>query len=282
LSLVQGGRGGRGGGGGGWGGMMGGGRTSRTQQFSRAYGISAPPAVVNGQIFVQSDNAAMYSFTSQSIDADAPRVVEPSISVPDAQDQLTALLVGGNNNPTVPGRGPFYFAAQLDDVGSGIDPKTIKVTVDGTPLDAKNVEFDLASGILTVTLIDPAKGGTNYPDGQKSIGINVSDYAGNVQSAQFNFSVDNTAAAPTAQRNRGGGNNRGGGDGGPDGPGFGNPDDGFGGPGGNPEDGLGGPDGEGGLDGGEGGPGFGGPGFGGPGDGGPDDGGGDGFDGGPQ
>ncbi len=242
-----GGPGGFGGFGGGFGGRGG---ASRTQQLSKAYSITAPPAVVNGQIFVQGDNAAMYSFTSDAIDADPPRVVEPSIAVPDDQDNLTALLVGGGAPPVVPGKGPFYFAAQLDDVGSGINTKSISVTVDGTPVDAKNVDFDLSSGILTVTLIDPAKGGTNYPDGSKKIGVNVSDYAGNVFSDQFDFAVDNTVASPSSRQGRGGrGRGGGGGNFDPNNPDNGGndpntPDNGNG-PGGNgngPGDNGGGPD----------------------------------------
>ncbi len=199
-------------GGGGRGGFGGGGGRAQTQQFSSPYSITAPPAVVNGQVFVQGNDAAIYSFTSQTIDADPPRVVEPSISVPDDKDNLTALLVGGENPPIVPGRGPFYFAAQIDDVGSGINAKTLQVSLDGTPVDPKNVDFDATSGILTVTLIDPAKGGTSFADGSKSLNIIALDYAGNTLSSQFDFMVDNTVNPPKSRPTRGGNRGRGGGD----------------------------------------------------------------------
>ena len=203
----------RGGGGGTrGGGATGGGGGGRAQQFSKPYSITAPPAVINGQIFVQANDAAIYGFTSQSIDADPPRVIEPSIALPDDNDDLMALLVGDSTPPLVPGRGPFYFAAQLDDVGSGLDTKTITVSLDGVPVDAKNVEFDSKSGVLTVTLIDLTKGGTTFPDGSKTLAITAQDYAGNKLTGQYNFVVDNTAPAPSSRRGRGNGQGRGGGD----------------------------------------------------------------------
>ncbi len=173
-----------------------------TLQYSAPYSITAAPAVVNGQIFVQGDDAAVYGFTSDRVDSDPPRIVEPSISLNDDANNLAALLVGDNLSPIVPGRGPFYFAAALDDVGSGIDAKSISVALDGTPVDAKRVDFDPTSGVLTVTLIDPVKNDAGFLDGSRSLTLSVRDYAGNTQTSQFNWVVDNTAPAPHARRQR--------------------------------------------------------------------------------
>jgi len=226
-------------GGGGFGGRgRRGGLTAPKQQFSKPYGISAAPSVVNGQLFVQADDATVYAFTSQPIDADAPRVVEPSIAVNNTAGNLTALLVGGTSAPSVPGRGPFYFAATLDDVGSGIDPQSLKVSLDGKLLKPDQVEYDPASGVLTVTLLDGANGGANFSDGQKNLSLSVTDYAGNNLAASYDFLIDNTAPAPSppSATTRGGG--RGGGF--PGGGGFGGVPGGFGG---NPGFGGGGNDG---------------------------------------
>jgi len=170
--------------------------TAPKQQFSQPYGVSAAPSVVNGRVFVRGDDATIYAFTSQPIDADPPRVIEPSIALNDRVGNLTALLVGGNSAQSVPGRGPFYFAATLDDVGSGIDARSLQVSLDGAPVGAKNVQFDAASGVVSVTLLDGAAGSTNFPDGQKTLTISASDYAGNTVTSNFNFFIDNTAPAP--------------------------------------------------------------------------------------
>ncbi len=231
-------RGGRGGFGGGRGGF-GAGRSTTT---NRIWGVSSSPTAVNGQLLLLGDNAALYSFTSNNFDAAPPRVVEPSLAVPDEQNQITSLSVA-NANLQIPGRGPVYFAAQLDDTGSGIDPKSIQVTLDDVVIPAAAIDFQVVSGVLTVTLLDPKTGGVGFPDGLKNMNLIVKDYAGNTQRYSFSFLVDNTATAPRAQRNIGpdGGPDGGGLDGG--GPNVGGPDGG--GPdGGGPDGGLGGgPDG---------------------------------------
>jgi len=232
-------------GGGGFGGRRRrGGPTALKQQFSKPYGVSAAPSVVNGQLFVQADDATVYAFTSQLIDADPPRVVEPSIDVNDTAGNLAALLVGGTSAPSVPGHGPFYFAATLDDVGSGVDPRSIKVSLDGKLLKPGSVDFDPASGVLTVTLLSGANGDANFLDGQKNLSISVTDYAGNTLAASYDFFIDNSAPAPSPpSASPRGGNPFGGGGGGG---GFGGNPGGFGGNiqgGGAGNDGGGAPDG---------------------------------------
>jgi hypothetical protein len=54
----------------------------------------------------------------------------------------------------VPGRGPIYFAAQIDDTGSGVDPASIQVSLDGEPLTAAVIDFQAETGVLTVTLVN--------------------------------------------------------------------------------------------------------------------------------
>ena len=196
-------RGRRGGfdGGGGFegGGFEGGGApdgTTTADAPKRSYGVSSAPAAVNGKVLVLGDNAALYAFTSQSFDADPPRIVEPSIAVNATDRQLISLLLTTDQPPVVPGVGPFYFATQIDDVGSGIDPSSITVTINDKPVDATRVYYGRASGVLTVTLVDPAKADPTLPDGLKKMVITAKDYAGNTTSFSANFLVDNTAPAP--------------------------------------------------------------------------------------
>lgn len=179
---------------------------------NRIWGVSSSPAAVGNQLLLLGDNAALYSFTTNSFDAAPPRVVDPSLSVPDEANQITSLALTGANLQ-IPGRGPIYFAAQLDDTGSGIDSKSIKVSLDDAPLAATAVDFRVESGILTVTLLDPKAGGTGLADGLKSVIVSAKDYAGNTLQYGFSFLVDNTASAPRAQRDNGpGGGEPGGGE----------------------------------------------------------------------
>ena len=172
------------------------GGAATTTQVERTYGVSSAPAAVDGKVFVLGDNAALYAFTAQPFDADPPRIVEPSISVNATDRQLLSLLLTPDNPQIVPGVGPFYFAAEIDDVGSGVDPNSIKVTVDDVPIDASRIFFGVTTSVLTVTLVDPTKNDPALTDGLKKITINARDYAGNQVNFTTNFLVDSTAQAP--------------------------------------------------------------------------------------
>ena len=190
------GRGGPGGGPGFDGGAGGGPDSTTTTQVERTYGVSSAPAAIDDKVFVLGDNAALYAFTAKPFDADPPRVVEPSISVNATDRQLLSLLLTPENPQIVPGIGPFYFATQIDDVGSGVDPASIKVLLDDAPVDSARVYFGVPTGVLTVTLVDPAKNDPALTDGLKKITILARDYAGNQVNFSTNFLVDNTAQAP--------------------------------------------------------------------------------------
>lgn len=174
---------------------------------TRLYGVSSAPAAVDGQLYVLADNAALYGFSTQRLDAVPPRLIEPSLAVPNENGRVTALLLAPDNAVVVPGRGPIYFAGQLDDTGSGIDPASFSVSLDGTALPATAINFDAASGVLTLTLLDPQQGGTSFPDGPKTLNLTARDYAGNALQSSLGFLVDNTAAPPAAQPNDGGDQN---------------------------------------------------------------------------
>ncbi|PQV64771.1 Outer membrane protein assembly factor BamB, contains PQQ-like beta-propeller repeat [Abditibacterium utsteinense] len=187
----------RGGGRRGFGRGAGRGGAARGAEQLRTWGVSSAPTAIDGQLLVLGDNAALYSFTTGSFDADPPRVVEPSLALPDEQNKITSMLLN-KGALQVPGRGPIYFAAQLEDTGSGVDPNSIKVTLDNVAIAADAINFQAASGILTITLLDPLKGGTGFPDGLKNINLTALDYAGNPLQYSISFSVENTATAPRA------------------------------------------------------------------------------------
>lgn len=189
--------GGRGGRRGGAGSGAGSGGTARNGQV-RTWGVSSAPAAIDGQLLVFGDNAALYSFTTDLFDADPPRVVEPSLALPDDKNKIISLLLN-NGNLQLPGRGPIYFAAQLEDTGSGVDPNSIKATLDDVAIAADAIDFQPSTGVLTVTLLDPLKGGTGLPDGLKNLTVTAMDYAGNPLQYSVGFLVDNTVAAPSAQ-----------------------------------------------------------------------------------
>ena len=214
--------GGRGGGGRGGGGRGGGGRggfgRGFTQTEERIFGVTAAPVVLDGQAFVLADNAAIYAFDAGDMDAAAPRLTEPSVSVTAAEGGLATRLLEADKPLLIPGRAPVYFAASLADSGSGVDPASVTAKLDNEVVPAARAIFSLANSVLTVTLNSNANGaGTNLPDGTHTIVIDAKDYAGNPLHYTGRITVDNATPPPSQQqsyqrgrRGRGGGNYGGG------------------------------------------------------------------------
>lgn len=170
--------------------------TETPAEVVRVFPVSSAPAAINNRVFVLGDNASLYAFSSSAFDADPPRAVAPTLTVPDTAKQLFAMLL---DRPTaVPGIGPIYFSVELDDVGSGIDPTSVKFTLDSTEIPANQVDYDLASGVVTITLMDRTTGGTSLSEGLRTIAITGRDYAGNELNFSASFSIDSLAESPPA------------------------------------------------------------------------------------
>ncbi|HEX8237275.1 MAG TPA: PQQ-binding-like beta-propeller repeat protein [Abditibacteriaceae bacterium] len=178
------------------GGGFGGGRF-RSNIETRIFGVSSAPAVAGNQVFLLADNAALYAFEATPFDADPPRVVEPSVTVRSEEKTDFAQLMDAGRPLRLPGRAPVYFAAQIEDRGSGVDPSSIKVTMNNRELAAESFYYLPATGVLTVALAE-YKGGTanNLPDGVVTIGVQARDYRGNPLNYTGNFEVDNDLPQP--------------------------------------------------------------------------------------
>ncbi len=171
--------------------------TGATEQTTRLFPVSSAPAAINNWVFVQADNAALYAFTGKSFDADPPRAVGPTLSVPDTAKNLASLELN-DEQKVIPGSGPIYFSVELDDIGSGLNKDTIKITLDDEALPEKSVDFDAESGVLTLTLVGRDKGSLALEEGLKTLNITAEDYAGNKMNYTATFLVDNLTSPPQA------------------------------------------------------------------------------------
>lgn len=167
----------------------------------RTYGVSSPPAVVNGQVFLLADNAALYAFDIAPFDATPPRAVEPSLSVPAREGGFKIDLIAADKPLLVPGKGKVYFAVVLDDTGSGIDPNSIRVTANNEEIPKERAQFQPSSGTLTVTL-NKARAGSatvNLPDGVLAITVTAKDYNGNALNYSGSITIDNSIPPPSKE-----------------------------------------------------------------------------------
>ena len=169
----------------------------------RTYPVSSSPAAVDGQIYVVADNAALYALDSTPFDADAPTAVSPAILVRDSEGRMTPRRVSSRRPVLIPGRPPIYFTVEIDDPGSGVDPASIRVSVNGTELPKEKIFFQAATGTLTAILadIDPAKT-VVLPDAVYSINLIARDMRGNVLTYSTSFTVDKSVSPPRARRER--------------------------------------------------------------------------------
>ena len=104
------------------------------------------------------------------------------------------------------------FLFQIDDDTSGVDGKTISVTIGGKPY-----AFDFGKDGVLVVRVSQAKKNPTIPSGRQEIVINVSDWLGNKTTHTLSLKVDN--ALPLVQRVKPANQNGPGGLGGPGGPG---------------------------------------------------------------
>lgn len=169
--------------------------------ITKAYGVTTSPAVAGREVYVLANNAALYAFTTEPLDIDAPRVREPSLTIPDMAGKLAIASFLPSIPLVVPGRAPMYFATQLVDEGSGVDADSIKVILNKQELHPDSVYFAADKGTLTVTLADQPRGAdaqNSLDDGLFSLVLTARDYRNNTLSYATSFTIDNSLPSPPA------------------------------------------------------------------------------------
>jgi len=134
------------------------------------YGIYTAIVAAGGSLYVLTGDGDLYCFTSSAPDPAGPMF---SSLRPEPGDGLSSKVT-----PEI------SFA--VTDGGTGVDPATIQVTVDGTPMD---VELEVASG---VGVVRPA----SLKEGPHIVKATAKDYRGNSGSIEWSFLTDSSIAAP--------------------------------------------------------------------------------------
>ncbi len=164
--------------------------TSSEDAIAKWTNIAATPIAAQGKLFVLSDDGSLSAFDSSVLDTTPPDVtiVEPKMGV----------VING-----VP---PIQFEARIVDEGSGVNPATVRLLIDGEGVvrrragkefeDEPGFKFDLLTATLeyetpeprTAALVKP------LPDGRHTITVVASDWAGNTVNKTWGFTVDNSVA----------------------------------------------------------------------------------------
>jgi hypothetical protein len=168
------------------------------------YPISAQPTVVDVTIYVGGDNLAVYAFNMQPFDASPPLLQDFKPYVNNSQNVLQDV----SDNSSIPGKPPVVLKGQLLDDGSGVDPDSIKVLLNGKPLPDASHTFNPLTGDLSIYLTGTqGQADTALQDGRVTVEVQAMDYMGNKISggnSRITLRVDNNQAAPDPPNTRGG------------------------------------------------------------------------------
>jgi hypothetical protein len=160
------------------------------------YPISTAPTVVDGKIYVGGDNLAIYAFSIQPFDANAPLLQDLKPYVNNTDNELQDV----SDSRSIPGKPPVVLKGELIDDGSGVDPDSIKVLLNGQELPAASHTYNPLTGDLEIRLTG-AEGQADTPlkDGRITVEVQAMDYLGNKVSGRedsITLRVDNNQAAP--------------------------------------------------------------------------------------
>lgn len=136
--------------------------------------IAAPPVISNGRLYVMSDDGALHCFAPDAADIAGPTI---SNVVPVRATEM-------NGTP------PILMGAVVSDEGSGVDAASIKMTLDGTPVETS---YQPNSGWVyyRTPVTQPIQ---PMESGRHTVELTVADWKGNVSRASWSFTIDNTLA----------------------------------------------------------------------------------------
>lgn len=155
------------------------------------YPIRAPLAISKGRVFVVGDDG-----TLTCLAADAPDDEGPMITVP--RPSRGAVMNGAP---------PIVLAAYMWDEGSGINPDTVEVLLNGKPIEPDPKPYnERPTEPRTGWTYDPVKrlvrfatpkGEKDQPEqallnGRQKVQIQAADWKGNFSSLEWTFVVDNS------------------------------------------------------------------------------------------
>lgn len=165
------------------------------------YAYKVPLVVDADKLYALSDDGILACFSPTAPDYDPPTVVLPKPA----------------RGSSVNGAPPITFSAYVWDEGSGINPESIEVTLDGKTIDKDQRRYDSKSSeprkgyvydpikrTLTYTFQSDDPTGTSkaagpekrLPAGRHEMGIMVTDWLGNATEYKWGFLADPTLPKP--------------------------------------------------------------------------------------
>jgi len=139
-----------------------------------AYGVYAPLRIIESQLYCLTGTGDLYKFSGSAPDTGGP--------------------VWGDFRPdpgsALPGAGYYGPACSVVDDVSGVDPTSVRGSIDGVPM---SISFDVVTGVAQMQAI-------RLDDGSHIVEVSAKDFRGNETSAKWSFVTDaSIVAAPSQQ-----------------------------------------------------------------------------------
>lgn len=161
--------------------------SNNTESIGDNANIAAAPVISDGTVYLVS-NDGLAAFRSDAVDSIAPLITdtEPDMGI------------------VINGAPPIHFEAKITDEGSGLNPASIRVALDGAGVakrpegrendDKPGYKYDVHEGIVEYDTPAPTGASTVVPlaDGKHTITVTAADWKGNVASKSWSFTVDNS------------------------------------------------------------------------------------------
>ncbi len=212
---------------GGMGGMAGGmqsylGTTTNTLALDLSSGLAAS----DDTLFVLGGEGELYALASGAVDSGPPIVKRAEVYIPrtdgtmlqtgypiavyDANgypDRVVSPMQMVHPSGALPSAGPIAIQAKVSDLGSGVVPESVSVSVTGPNGDVASAFIYLDSRHTLQVFIPDRPGRTNraLDDGAYVVHITATDYAGRSAVSEIRFTVDGTVPSPATQQGMGGG-----------------------------------------------------------------------------
>lgn len=141
--------------------------------------IASPPVVANGRLYVISDDGALHCFSPNAVDVEKPIIT--------AHTPVRSTEMNGTP--------PILMGAVVTDEGSGIDPNSVQLTLDGEPVEAA-YQSNTGWVFYRTPVTQPVQ---PLSDGRHTVAVSVMDWKGNKATDSWTFVIDNKLATSVIQ-----------------------------------------------------------------------------------
>lgn len=182
------------------------GRTGEPQEVVFEETVNAAVAVTENALYTTGADNVVYGFEFQAPDNIEPTIADAVLEVPGkgrTRVEFAPEIADEDDFPDryasdiqIPGTPPIYLSLQLTDEGSGVDPESVSVTINGERAD---FTYDAIEGLVWY-IYAPRGAAANLSNGVKVIEFSATDWRGNTARRYVSMTIDNRLNPPELPR----------------------------------------------------------------------------------